>query len=70
MVVKVRVFKRTARVTGPEQIEGIVESVQEQANAFLSTLSINNVCDVRENLLPVGKDNSFTTFFITVYYLE
>lgn len=70
MVVKVRAFRRTERITGPEQVNVLIESVREQSEAFLSTLSINNVCDVREIIAPVGKDNTFTMFLIMVYYLE
>lgn len=70
MVVKVRIFSRTERVTGESQTQTMVESVRAQAETFLATLDLNNVCDCRESWASVGKDSSFSVFQITVYYLE
>ena len=70
MVVKVRIFSRTERVTGESQVAAMAESVRVQAETFLSTLVTNNICDCRESWAQVGKDNTFSVFQITIYYLE
>ena len=70
MIVKVRVFQRTERITGPEQMGTMIESVRSESETFLATLALNNVCDSRDHLAVAGKDTTFTTFLITIYYLE
>lgn len=70
MIVKVRIFSRTMRITGENQVSPVIESVRTEAETFLSILVTNNICDIRESWASVGKDNTFSVFHITIYYLE
>lgn len=69
-IVKVRIFSRTEQVTGVGYPPSMIESVRAQAETFLATLAINDVCDVREQWATVGKDTTFSVFQMSVYYLE
>jgi len=63
-------FRRSGRVLTPEHIDALMDPVKQDAEAFLATLDMNVVCDVREQLAHAGKYQEFTVFMITVYYLE
>ena len=70
MVVRVRNFSRTALANDPQAVNALIEAVIDEVDTFLSTLSINNVCDVRTSLVGTSKYGNLTTYEALVYYLE
>ena len=74
MVVRIRNFSRTLFVLESRElandIDNLIHEVTTEVDAFVSTLALNNICDIRTKLTAGGKYSRIATYEALVYYLE
>ena len=69
-IVKARAFRNTNRVVNPDDVNRLVDATWVSVNAFLATLAINNVADVRSSYEQPGKYGGLSLYQVIVFYLE
>jgi hypothetical protein len=67
MTLQIRVFRRNVE---PGNLEAAVSQVSSEANAFLATLAVADVADVRTETATVDKYSGRIAYSVTVVFVE